>query len=137
MTRSAWARPLALLGALEALTGRSPFSRDPGPPPGTTHVLEHLPAALLQDPDPADAGGWWELQPLTAWHAGRPLNDPPWFPGPGTVPADTLTVFAENELGYPVTLHATTTDIKIGGRRHIGGGRWHTEPACYITRREA
>jgi hypothetical protein len=105
--------------------------RDPRTPRGTTHVLQHYPAVLIV-PDYTGGQGDWDIQTLADHLAGTPRDFAPAIDGPATLSEAELLAYAEETLGFPVTL--TRFEVEIGD----GDGRtatWYTEPAFYITRR--
>lgn len=70
--------------------------RDFQPPAGTTHVLEWQPPQLLEPGVRHHSPqGWWDIQPVTAWLAGEPVNDPPSEDGPADRSEHDLRCFVD------------------------------------------
>lgn len=98
-------------------------------PPGTTHVLSHIPPSLL-DCDHPHRGGLWELWTLRDYRRGQhtaPAGEVDLLDGPGDTDPGDLAAFAENLLGYPVTL--TRFDAEIS---EDDGVTWLAETGYYL-----
>lgn len=104
--------------------------RDPRTPRGTTHVLQHYPAVLLE-PDYTGGRGNWDIQTLGNHLAGTPAAGPPALEMPVGAKESDLTAFAEQELGRSVTLTRFESEISITG----DPGTWHPAPGFYVTPR--
>jgi hypothetical protein len=106
--------------------------RDPLTPRGTTHVVQHYPAVLLE-PDYTGGQGDWDIQTLADHLDGTPKAGAPVIPGPASLNEASLTAFAEEALGFPVSL--TRFDLDIGDGDGGPETTWYPEPGYYVTRR--
>ncbi len=96
----------------------------------TSARLSHVLHWVLPYRDGSGRDGWWVLQCLADYEAGRPQKDPALiFPVSRDAGPDLLTQFASAMLGCPVTL--TRSDQEI--RRRRPSSRWHVEPRYYVT----
>jgi hypothetical protein len=97
-------------------------------PAGATHVLVHLPPAILDcHPHP---DGYWELIPARAWFGSAlfPPGLPGGMDGSADMSQEDLRAFAGSAAGHPVALTAFTWKPGIGGRE------LPREPGYYVTR---
>jgi hypothetical protein len=89
-----------------------------GPPPGTTHVLQHLPSFLV---DPPQEG--WGLQAIGDYLASTPADHVPFLCGPADM--DETAYFAEQSLGYLVALTPFEVEFSVDGQQFAA-------PAFYV-----
>jgi hypothetical protein len=96
------------LADLQAFTDRllNRIGRNDGPP-GTTHVIDHVPAELLDSSHPCfPAEGYWQMWMVRDFTRGycNAGNDPESIDGPADMAEEDLRSFAEEMLGAPVML---------------------------------
>jgi hypothetical protein len=102
-------------------------------PPGATHVLAWTPPWLNGDTHPGKSG-WWEIQPIRRWKAGRRVSFQAGLTGPEEAPVAALAAFAEAAFSEPVTLGATCAEvIDHDNRTGQGHGSWHLFRAYYLS----
>ena len=97
--------------------------------PDPTHIMHWVPGYLIRGG--ADWGdGWWDLQDIASYEAGRPQLDPDWsIEGESRdIDADDFTEWIAGMTGYPVAVEKSWTRITCWRRLRFR----RREPLFYV-----